>query len=84
MTCAGADRVRYEAILSEQREARAALLDANAGPRPLTMHQHGLAMWLADLVAEEILSFGEAEPQVPEPDASAGGSDAARAPEVTR
>ena len=61
MTCAEADRVRYEAILSEQREARAALAEAGAGPRPLTIHQHGLAMWLADLVAEEILSFGESK-----------------------
>ena len=52
---------RYEAILSEQREARDALLEAKAGPRPLTSHQHGLAMWLADLVAEEIFSFGESK-----------------------
>lgn len=50
---------RYEAILAEQREARDALAEAGAGPLPLTMHQHGLAMWLADLVAEEIFSFGE-------------------------
>lgn len=76
----GAARVSYQAILTEQQEARAALLEANTGQRPLTLHQHGLCMWLADLVAEEILSFGEAEPQAPEPDASAGGSDAARAP----
>ena len=53
---------RYEAILSEQREARAALAEAGAGPRPLTLHQHGLAMWLADLVAEEIFSFGGTGP----------------------
>ena len=46
---------RYEAILTEQREACAALAEAGAGPRPLTSHQHGLAMWLADLVADEIL-----------------------------
>lgn len=55
----GVARVSYQAILTEQQESRAALLEANAGPRPLTAHQHGLAMWLADLVAEEILSFGE-------------------------
>ena len=73
---------RYEAILAEQREASAALLEAGAGPRPLTMHQHGMAMWLADLVAEEILSFGEAEPQAPETVPQRVGSDAARAPNV--
>ena len=52
---------RYEAILSEQREACAALAEAGAGPRPLTSHQFQLAMWLADLVADEIFSFGESK-----------------------
>ena len=57
----GVARVSYQAILSEQQEASAALAEAGAGPRPLTIHQHGLAMWLADLVAEEIFSFGESK-----------------------
>ena len=76
----GVARVSYQAILSEQQEARAALAEANAGPRPLTLHQHGLAMWLADLVAEEILSFGEAGPQAPETLPQVPEAAAARAP----
>ena len=52
---------KYEAILSEQREASAALAEAGACPRPLTSHQFQLAMWLVDLVAEEILSFRESK-----------------------
>ena len=71
---------RYEAILSEQREACAALAEAKAGPLPLTMHQHGLAMWLADLVAEEIFSFGGAGSASVSNGPSGFGSDAARAP----
>ena len=61
----GVARVRYEAILSEQREACAALAEAGAGPRPLTIHQFQLEMWLADLVAYEILSFGGAGSPAP-------------------
>ena len=71
---------RYEAILSEQREARDALLEANAGPLPRTLHQHGLAMWLADLVAEEILSFGGAGSASVSNGPSGVGSAAARTP----
>lgn len=73
---------RYEAILTEQQEARAALLEANTGPRPLTLHQHGLAMWLADLVAEEILSFGGAGSASVSNGPSGVGSAAARTPKV--
>ena len=80
MTCAEADRVKYEAILSEQREACAALAEAGAGPRPLTSHQHGLAMWLADLVADEIFSFGGAGSASASNGTSGVGSDAARTP----
>lgn len=73
---------RYEAILTEQQEARAALLEANTGPRPLTLHQHGLAMWLADLVAEEILSFGGAGSASVSNGPSGVGSAATRTPKV--
>ena len=55
----GAARFSYEAILTEQQEAKVALLASGVVTRPLTIHQHGLVMWLADLVAEEILSSGE-------------------------
>tara|TARA_R110000822_G_scaffold76620_11_gene184240 strand:+ start:180 stop:431 length:252 start_codon:yes stop_codon:yes gene_type:complete len=75
---AQADRVRYEAILFEQREARAALAESGAGPRPLTSHQFQLAMWLADLVIDEILSFGGAGPASASNGTSGVGSDAAR------
>ena len=71
---------RYEAILSEQREASAALLDAHAGPRPLTLHQHGLAIWLADLVADEIFSFRGAGPASASNGTSGAGSAATRTP----
>ena len=71
---------RYDAILAEQREACAALAEAGAGPRPLTIHQHGLAMWLADLVADEIFSFGGAGLASASNGTSGVGSDAARAP----
>ena len=71
---------RYEAILSEQREACAALAEAGAGPLPLTMHQHGLAMWLADLVAEEIFSFGGAGSASVSNGPSGVGSAATRTP----
>ena len=71
---------RYEAILAEQREVRAALLEANAGPLPRTLHQHGLALWLADLVADEIFSFGGAGLASASNGTSGVGSDAARAP----
>ena len=80
MTCAEADRVKYEAILAEQREARDALAEANTGPRPLTLHQHGLAMWLADLVADEIFSFGGAGSASVSNGPSGVGSAAARTP----
>ena len=78
MTCAEADRVSYEAILSEQREARAALAEAGAGPRPLTSHQFQLAMWLADLMAEEIFSFRGAGPASASNGTSGVGSAATR------
>ena len=71
---------RYEAILLEQREASAALAGAGAGPRPLTLHQHGLAMWLADLVAEEVLSFGGAGSASVSNGPSGVGSAATRTP----
>ena len=71
---------RYEAILSEQREASAALAEAGAGPRPLTSHQFQLAMWLADLVADEIFSFGGAGSASVSNGTSGVGSDAARTP----
>ena len=80
MTCAEADRVSYEAILSEQREARAALAEAGAGPRPLTSHQFQLAMWLADLVADEIFSFGGAGSASVSNGPSGVGSAATRTP----
>ena len=80
MTCAEADRVKYEAILAEQREASAALAEAGAGPRPLTSHQFQLAMWLADLVADEILSFGGAGSASASNGTSGVGSDATRTP----
>ena len=78
MTCAEADRVKYEAILSEQREACAALAEAGAGPRPLTSHQFQLAMWLADLMAEEIFSFRGAGPASASNGTSGVGSAATR------
>ena len=80
MTCAEADRVKYEAILSEQREASAALAEAGAGPRPLTSHQFQLAMWLADLVADEVFSFGGAGSASVSNGPSGVGSAAARTP----
>ena len=80
MTCAEADRVKYEAILSEQREASATLAEAGAGPRPLTSHQFQLAMWLADLVADEVFSFGGAGSASVSNGPSGVGSAAARTP----
>ena len=59
MTCAEADRVSYEAILSEQREASVAL---------------------ADLMAEEIFSFGGAGSASVSNGPSGVGSAAARTP----
>ena len=75
---------RYEAILSEQREACAALAEAGAGPRPLTSHQFQLAMWLADLVAEEIFSFEGAGSASASNGTSGVGSAATRTPIIRR
>lgn len=77
----GVARFSYEAILTEQQEARLELLASGPIVRPLTARQRGLIDSITDLVAEEILSFGERERRVPEPNASVGGSAATRARE---
>lgn len=56
----------------EQNRAKDALLASGPIDMPPTREQHGLRMWLADAVAEEILSFGEAEKARPEPRTPAG------------
>lgn len=49
-----------EAIaVMEQNRAKDALLASGPIENPPTREQHGLRLWLADTVGEEILSFGE-------------------------
>lgn len=53
--------ITLDAILAEQNRAKDALLASGPIDMPPTREQDGRRLWLADAVAEEILSFGESK-----------------------